>query len=298
MIAMLLFVSVYSYYENKDMKKRQIEHFENVTISMEHVTDNYLEGEQRVCDVWAHYINSKSMTIDEAISFIRVSHVLENASAHIIDKSTKEGLSTKPRIGTTDDYVVKYANYDFLKDLSWIHEIGTSVNVSREYTNSISGEQSIAFCNFITLYDSGTPFEAILLRVLPSQELIDKWVFPQEEFKNTDFSIIDSNGNYIINGYSFKNSNFFEFYKSYNDSNSGSQEEFFNKITSQSGSLTMHNSNGEECILAYTPFDSDGSGKSDWTLLSLMPIKNLNAETQNWLLIGFVSIGLLIFINI
>ena len=294
MIAMLLFVSIYSYYEKNDMKERQVEHFENVTISMEHVTDNYLEGEQRVCDVWAHYINSENMTIDEAISFIRVSHVLKNTSAHIIDKTTKEGLSTKPRIGTTNDYVVRYANYDFLNDLSWINEIGTSVNVSREYTNSISGEQSIAFCNFITLYDNGNPYDAILLRVLPSQELIDKWVFPQEEFENTEFSIIDSNANYIITGYSFKNSNFYEFYKSYNKSNSVSQKEFLDKLTSSSGSFTMLNSNGEECILAHTPFDSEDIGKSDWILLSLMPIKNLNVKTENWLLIGFVSIGLLL----
>ncbi len=295
MIAMLFFVSIYSYYEKKDMKQRQIEHFENVTISMERVTENYLEGEQRVCDVWAHYIDSKNMTINEAISFIRVSHVLPNASAHIIDKETKEGLSTKPRTGTTDDYVVRYANYDFLKDLSWIHEIGTSVNVSCEFTNNISGEQSIAFCNYITLYESGTPKEAILLRVLPSQELIDKWIFPQEEFENTDFAIIDFNGNYIINGYSFKNSSFFEFYKSYNKTNSTEQQEFFNKITSSSGSFTMLNSNGEECILAHTPFDSEEFvGKSDWILLSLMPIKNLNVKTENWLLIGFISIGLLI----
>ena len=33
---------------------------------MGHVTDNYLEGEQRICDVWAQYINSRSMTMDEA----------------------------------------------------------------------------------------------------------------------------------------------------------------------------------------------------------------------------------------
>ena len=35
---------------------------------MEHVTENYLEGEQRICDVWARYINSENMTIDEAVA--------------------------------------------------------------------------------------------------------------------------------------------------------------------------------------------------------------------------------------
>ena len=84
MISMLIFVVLYSDYENREMIQRQIEHFENTTITMERVTENYLEGEQRICDVWARYINSKDMSIEEAISFIRISHVLPNASAHIV----------------------------------------------------------------------------------------------------------------------------------------------------------------------------------------------------------------------
>ena len=75
MIALLSFVVFYSDYTNKETIQRQIEHFENTAITMEHVTENYLEGEQRICDVWARYINSKDMTIEEAVSFIRISHV-------------------------------------------------------------------------------------------------------------------------------------------------------------------------------------------------------------------------------
>ena len=70
-------------YENRNTIQRQIEHFENTTITMERVTENYLEGEQRICDVWARYINSRDMTIEEAVSFIQISHVLPSASAHI-----------------------------------------------------------------------------------------------------------------------------------------------------------------------------------------------------------------------
>ena len=52
-IAMLTFVVLYSNYENRETVRRQTEHFENTTITMEHITENYLEGEQRICDVWA-----------------------------------------------------------------------------------------------------------------------------------------------------------------------------------------------------------------------------------------------------
>ncbi len=287
MIAMLTFVSIYSNVENKKTINRQIEHFENTTITMEHVTENYLEGEQRICDVWAHYINSEEMTLEEAVSYIRVSHVLANASAHIVYKDTLRGLSTRARKYDQSDFDVSYERMNLLNDVSWIHSIGEFINISRAYTNPVNGEQSIAFCNFITLKDSR---EAILLRVLPVSELMQKWVFPQEEFESAELSIIDEDGDYIIKGHSFKNSSFFEFYRSYNKLDAASSQEFFNKIVSSTGTFSMLNSKGEECILAYTPFSSTGG----WTLLSLMPMDDLIVNTENWLLIGFVSIGLLV----
>ena len=292
MTAMLAFVVFYSNHENKEITQRQIEHFENTTITMEHVTENYLEGEQRICDVWARYINSRDMTIEDAASFIRISHVLPNASAHIVYRDTLSGLSTKARQDDADDYSVSYERLGLLNDVSWIDDIGESVNISRAYTNPVNGEQSIAFCNFITLHDSetGSPRDAILLRVLPLSELEEKWVFPQEEFKNAELSMIDADGDYIIKGHSFKNSSFFEFYRSYNAIEPAAAQELFEKITSSTGFFTMLNSRGEECILAYTPV----AAAKGWTLLNLMPTKDLSVSTENWLLISFVSVGLLV----
>ena len=292
MVAMLTFVVLYSGYETRETTQRQIEHFENTTLTMEHVTENYLEGEQRICDVWARYIDSRNMTMEEAVAFISISHVLPKASAHIVDRETLSGLSTRAKTGAPDDYTVSYARLELLSNVSWNHEIGQSINISRAYTNPVNGEQSIAFCNYITLRDpeTGDAREAILLRVLPISELEQKWVFPQEEFENAELSMIDANGDYIIKGHSYKNSSFFEFYKSYNQIDAASAQELFEKVTSSTGSFPMRNSRGEDCILAYTPVAATGG----WTLLSFMPIGDLNVNTENWLLIGVVSAGLLI----
>ena len=292
MIAMLVFVILYSNIQSKETAERQIEHFENATITMERVTENYLEGEQRICDVWARYINSKNMTMQEAASFIRISHVLPNASAHIVYLDTKSGLSTKARQSGGDDYYVSYERLNLLNDVSWINNIGEAVNISRAYTNPVSGEQSLAFCNLITLHDAvtGVPRDAVLLRVLPVSELEQKWIFPQEELEDAELSMIDSDGNYIIKGHSFKNSSFYEFYKSYNTVDSVTIQELTTKITSSTGSFSMFNSRGEECIIAYTPV----SATEGWTLLSFMPMKELIVNTENWLLVGFVSTGLFI----
>ena len=290
MVSMVAFVFIYSNIENQNETQRQIENFETSTVTMEHVTENYLEGEQRICDVWAHYINSEDMTIDEAASFIHISHVLKSASAHLIYKDTLSGLSTRESIIHPDDYSVSYQSLKLFDDMSWIDEtIGKSINISHAYTNPINGEQSIAFCNFIKLNDAGNVRDAILLRVLPVSELMNKWVFPQEEFEKAKFSIIDTNGNYIIQGYSYENSNFFEFYRTYNSTDPNSYQELTHKVAASTGTILMLNSDKESVVLSYTPFDASGG----WILLSMMETKYLKVNDENWLLIGSISAGLL-----
>ncbi|MBR3040999.1 MAG: response regulator [Lachnospiraceae bacterium] len=292
MAAILTFVVLYTRIASGDSYQRQVEHFENTTVTMEQVTENYLEGEQRVCDVWARYINNQSMTMEEATEYIRSSHVLANTSAHLVFRDTLTGLSTRPKQGTANDYAVSYERVDLLKNMKWSDEIGEAINITRAYTNPMNGEQSLAFCNTITLIDSEskTSKTTILMRVIPVSELEQKWVFPQTELVNAELSMIDADGNYILKGSSFKNSNFFEFYNSYNTTDPDSAKQLFNKITSSTGSVSMLNSHGEECILSYSPVEAT----SGWTLLGFVPAKDLKEEKENWLLIGAVSAGLLI----
>ena len=292
MATILTFVVLYAGYESRDSYRRQIENFENTTVTMEHVTENYLEGEQRICDVWAQYINNSNMTMEEAAEYIRSSHVLENTSAHIISTDTLTGLSTRPGIGTTDEYEVSYQRLDLLKNTDWIDEIGKSINITRAYTNPMNGEQSLAFCNMVTLRnpDSDAAETAVLLRVIPISDLEQKWVFPQTELVNAELSMIDAGGDYILKGHNYKNSSFFEFYESYNQTDPESSKELFDKITSSTGSVSMINSHGQECILAYTPI----SATSGWTMLGLVPADDLKVDTENHVLFIVVSVGLLI----
>ena len=290
--SILIFVVLYSGFTNRESNQRQIEYFENTTVTMEQVTGNYLEGEQRVCDVWARYINTQNLTMEEATEYIRNSHVLANTSAHLIFLDTLTGLSTRPKQGTTDDYDVSYERVNILNNMNWGDEIGTSINITRTYTNPMNGEQSLAFCNTIKLYDqeSKNNRDAILLRIIPISELEKKWVFPQTEFGNAELSMIDSDGDYILKGYSFKNSNFFEFYNSYNKTDPESEKQLFERITSSTGTASMINSHGQECILSFVPVDAT----SGWTLLGFVPATDLHVDKEDWLLFGVVSVGLLI----
>lgn len=294
--SVIVFTLVYSSSESNNATKVQIDHFQNTAITMEHVTENYLEGEQRVCDVWAHYIDKtdEPMDIEDAIGFIQNTHVLQGASAHIVPLDTLVGKSTKD---IHDDLVISTADYrgkDFMSDISWIAEpIGSSINITRKYTNPVNSELSIAFCNLVRVKEGGVAKDAVLLRVMPSLELHGKWEVPQEEFKNAEFAIIDRQGNYIIKNEfgSFTHENFFDFYKYKNKINANSRQEIITRITTTEGSFMMNDFEGTECILAHAPFSTDTGG---WALLCLMPTKYLTANTQNWLLIGVISSALLL----
>ena len=294
MAAILAFVVLYSNYERNENYEHQTEHFVNTTVAMERVTGNYLEGEQAICDNWAHYISNRDLTLEEATAYVRATHAQTVTSAHLIDAETLEGLSTRPRPNTADDYAVSYARIELIGDGAWIADLGTAINISRTYTNPINGEQSLAFCNRITVRDAetGAKKPAYLLRIVPTSDLAEKWVFPQEEYENEEFSMIDAESNYIIRGRSFKNSSFFEFYKSYNQPGVTAQQQLFAEILSGTGSFIMLDSKGRERIVAHTPITSTRG----WVLLSAAPVSDLKANTVDWLLIGVVSAGLLLLL--
>ena len=294
MSAILVFVALYSNYEKKDNYRSQVEHFVNASIAMEQVTGNYLEGEQRICDNWAQYINSRELTLEEAAEYVRASHAKNDTSAHLVDTETLTGYSTRPKLNSTENYEVSYARMDLFGDGAWIAELGEAINITRTYTNPMNGEQSLAFCNRITVRDAenGGKKQAYLLRVVPVSNLEGKWVFPKAEYGDEDISIIDTEGNYVIRGRSFKSNSFFEFYKSYNQPGITAQNRLFSDILSGTGSFTMLDSRGRECIVAHTPITST----KGWVLLSIAPVSNLNADTENWTLIGVISFGLLLLL--
>lgn len=233
-VIMLVIAAFVFKYTNDDARARtesQINDFENITVAMEQVTTNYMEGEQRICDVWAHFINNRSMSMKDAVDFIRVSHVDSEASAHVIylDDGSLEGFSTRPRTGTMADYAVSYASPELsalIDELEGDMKNGSDINVTRVYTNPMNGVQSLAFCNEIRLSDGGTQSrKALLMRLIPLSVLEDKWVFPREEYASAEVSIIDSGGNFIISGASFTETNFYDAFRSHNKTDSGTLRE-------------------------------------------------------------------------
>ena len=288
----IIVVIIYVGQSKQNRYQDDLDHFRNLTDTMEKVTENYLEGEQHICDVWTHHINSSEMTLEEATEFVRDSHVYAKVSGHLIliDDGSMRGLSS--RLGSNDadgeDYSVSYENLDLFPDLEHIGALGERINITVAYPNPQNGTLSIAFYNKIYLVDSkdGSPRTGLLLRVVPVSELETKWVFPQERYKNVEFSMLDSNGGFVIKGTSSDISNFYDFYRQYNSKSGLDIEKELEE--NDIGTISLLNSKGEEVIVAHATIDStDG-----WNMISAVLRTDLTTGGTDWILVGLVTIGL------
>lgn len=298
----LFFILQYAKTKMRESNESVIEAFEKMTVTAEQIITNYLEDEQHLCDIWSNYVNRSAeagtpMTAEEAISFIRKARISPMIYGHLIfpDETSKSGISTHPGMSDPDDYSVSYRNINLFDDPDSISRDDGVVNLTRAYTNPQNGVQSIAFMNYVTVLDeaAGQLREALLMRVEPVSVLEDKLVFLNGEYESVEISLINKEGDYLVHGKSLKNSNFFEYYKSYNKGDMADYKRMTERVTSESGTMRMLNSKGEECVISFTPLKS----MDTWFLLAYIPAGELATNTVvDWLLLGMVTVGLLVLL--
>ncbi len=302
-VGLILFVIVkYANDRAHESNEASIAAFEKMTTTTEQIIANYLEDEQHLCDIWANYINRSAeagepMTVDEAISYIRKAKISPEISGHLIytDDGSLDGISTSASATDPSDYSVDYSHIKIFDDL----ENGIAegrVNLTRAYTNPLNGVQSIAFLNNVKVLDSetGDLRDGLVIRVVPVSRLEQKLVFLKGEYENVEISLIDWDGDYMIHGKSLKNSNFFEYFKSYNPMSPQEYNDVVNAIRTGIGSMHIRNSKKEDSVIAYTPL----SGLDSWYLIAYIPATELtDSRSIDWLLLGIASVGLFILLH-
>lgn len=285
----IVFISNYARHERQIDREIEMNSFKNITFSAELVTTNYLEGEQRTCNSWANYINSRDITMQQAVNYVSTAKTNSRVSGHIINIKTLKGLSTNSNPNKPDDFKVSYTDLPILHSAD---ELKGEINVTRSYTNPVTGIQSIAFYNIVELLneETGLKESCYLLRVVPVSTVEEKWAFPTDKYKNADIAIIDLDGNYIIKGNAFKNSNIFEFYNSYNPKTSPDYIDLKNTLKQTSGTFEMINSKGQKTFNAFTIVNTN----KEWYVVSTIPIDDLSSNTIDWALLGVVVFSLLL----
>lgn len=295
-LGIIIYVFLYSRNERKTVLNNEVDTFLEMTVAMERVTANYLETEQGICDAWARYINSEDMTIEEAISFVKASQKPEiMVQILFVDRGEVSGLSTVGKMRNPYDYTVSFMTFDLIDNYDSLDPPGERINMTRAYANPVNGIRSIAFCNQVWVRDGeGEMRKAILMRILSLKTFERKWVFPTEEYENAEIALIDTAGNYIIKGETFKNNNFYDFYKSYNRADSATMQRMKDEVGEVSGTFTMLNSRNVECQIAHTPVNAS----KGWALISLIPLSEIDHGSIDLLLIGIVAAGLVLLMVI
>ncbi len=298
----LFFIVKYANDRATESNLASIAAFEKMTTTTEQIIVNYLEDEQHLCDIWSNYINGsaedgKPMTVDEAISYIRKAKISPEISGHLIfiDDGSMKGVSASPSVTDPSDYSVNYSHMTVFNNLEISNADGV-VNLTRAYTNPLTGVQSIAFLNNVKILDdeTGDIREGLIIRVVPVSRLEQKLIFLKGEYDNVEISLIDWDGDYMIHGKSLKNSNFFEYFKSYNPMSTQELNEVVDTIRTGTGSMHIRNSKNEDCVIAYTPL----SNLNSWFLVAYIPAKDLTVNRSiDWILLGIVTLGLMVLLH-
>lgn len=303
MVGLILFVIVkYANDRALESNRALVASFEKMTITTEQIIDNYLEDEQHLCDIWSNYINNLAdagnpLTIEEAVSYIRKVKISSEISGHLIyiDDGSLLGLSTSPSTTNSNNYQVNYSHISIFDNFD-IKNVDGKVNLTRAYTNPLNGVQSIAFLNNVKILDEekGVIRDGLIIRVVPVSRLEQKLIFLKGEYEKVEISIIDWDGNYMIHGKSLKNSNFYEYFKSYNPMSNKEFNKVVESIHTDIDSMHIRNSKNEDCVIAYTPLTSLES----WYLIAYIPAKELtDNRSVDWLLLGMTSVGLMILLH-
>ena len=294
----IFFITMYTSQKREERNAGEIQVYQSTADTAGRIITNYLSDEQHLCDVWASYINNFSketgqpMTISEAVGFTQRATASAEIEAHIVfyDDGSFTGLSSAPSLNDPEDYKVSYRNQAVFSTFSeefLTHDIRQTV----AFTNPKNGIPSMAFLNLLTLSDenSGAERKALLMRIIPISEISRKLIYLKGEYEDMELAIIDIDGDYMIHGSQLKNSNFFEYYKSYNNVDYVGLSEFILKVTGETGTVEITGSKGQKCVVAHTPVTSN----SDWFLISIIPKAALLSESVvDWRLLG-ATIGAL-----
>ena len=281
----------YTSQKREESNNHELLLFQNTAETAGQIIANYLADEQHLCDIWASYINRYSsveghpMTIEEAIEFTRRASISDQVEAHIVfyDDGSFTGLSSTPSIKGSTDYSVSYKGYSLFSNFSE-RDLDNEVRQTAAFANSQNGVLSTAFLNTVTLKgeNPGEERKALLMRIIPISEISRKLVYLKGEYEDVDLAIIDHDGNYMIHGSKLKNSNLFEYFKSYNNTDFTSQREFEAQVTGETGLMEITDSKGQKCVVAHTPVTSD----KDWFLINIIPKASLIPNVVDWVLLG------------
>lgn len=291
--------------------KANKESFVAANSSLAKMTNNYLLGESHLCRSWATYLKNNKMTMKDAQKFVSQSIIDKDVTAHILNKETYTGVYAKTNMTDFSNTSIEYS-------VNLVSKVFTSkstdlIKISPEYSEPLNLVSSIAFYTEITLKDDNDPsveYAAYLMRVVPTDNLSSKWIFPSS-FKNLSVAIVDNSSAesptaYVFHHKSFQSTSFLNYYRSYNLPSKSELDALTTALSTTDGTMYMKKDReGHLLFVSYSQIYKDdeqnkNSSKEKWTIITTIPKEDIEKVSIDWLTISIIGVGLgtLFFIDL
>lgn len=264
--------------------------FVNSTSVVMQEVNNYMDNSSEIVRNWAKLVNSRSWTVEETIETLSDLNSNSDIMVQVIFADDLDGISStygdESCIGVNYSKVYSLSNElaDFRVNSAW-----GDVLVSSVFTNSVDAVQSIAFAAMAeVLNKKGESVQAYIMRVEPVENLNKKWVM-SIIYPESQLSMITKYGDYVFRSQMMKNSNFYEFLRSYNDITYPELQKMTDGINSanEAGSVIMKNSFGNETLFAYSV-----KGNNEWVIIAAIETDDLGTSRAQW---GMVAVIMILF---
>ena len=280
--------------------------------TMRQISERYLDEELGNVKSWKAYIESRHMTKDEALDYIRVIEDGSIGEAHIVNMQTYDAWSTNEIGG---DNSIQIYRKSFQSENQYVREwLGTTQKifdgekcVLSLYSLWESGRNVVSVGTRVTLREeNGTDRDYLLLRAILISHIKELWVFPTG-FTGAEIGLITTKADYVVPSESMKSSNFMEFVRYYNfaDDYNGADRLLAQLKEQDNGVLELYNSKKPRqlCYWYYSRLENF----ENMDIVGYIPEENLSAGVDSlsivyvvaalMLLIGLINAAYVLSIN-
>lgn len=288
-LVVALSIIIYVQQTKFNAEQKNTENFADTVSVMNGITGSYLSDARQICDGWANYVNHNRFTMEEAIIQLECMTAEEEISVHILWADSYKGLSAFCNGEIGDHSAIDYSSDDrkSIFDNMIKHR---NLNITDKYSDPVTGNSVVAFCEKIKLLDENDIMkDALLMRVVPLENLRRRWIFPEGYGENVIVALSDGQGGYIISSddiYDIREPSFV-----YSDVKTGEPivdaGQYVN--THPIGSFYAENTEAERFFCSFEHL----SDNSDWILFATVPADNLRVKDTDWTIPFIILLSLL-----
>lgn len=297
-LLLIIYVVVFTIELRQTSTDNAIQKIVDTVDSLQRRSVIYLDNSCRISRDWTYYAKHHIGTAQEMLNWIADLNSDERIMAQIVMPDTFEGVSSQAKANTPGDNSVSYAHYyDLNQEMMTLlgDDPGNDVVVTSAFTNNVSGQQCIAFVSLIpVIAEDGTTRQAFLMRIEPIAMIREYWGL-EEAYDGIQVSMVNRNGAYLFRANMLKNSNFYEFLRTYNDLTYPQADAIREKINAdpEPGELTYLNSQGKATIYAYS-----SKTYNDWFLVGAIELDELPKTSVQWSLLLVTALAFVLLVGV